>query len=81
MSIYLAKNSARDKRVNRGKLANTPWHTGLVLDFPPVLMAARFSYSQRSKDAPMDYQWTNRNSVKPAWAAGGDEPSTPRKRM
>ena len=29
----------------------------------------------------MDYQWTNRSPVKPAWAAGGDEPSTPRKRM
>jgi hypothetical protein len=53
----------------------------LVLDSPPALMAARFPYSQRSKDAPMDYQWTNRSPVKPAWAAGGDEPSTPRKRM
>jgi len=29
----------------------------------------------------MDYQWTNRSPVKPVWAAGGDEPSTPRKRM
>jgi hypothetical protein len=51
--------------------------------------------SQRSKEAPMDYQWTNRSSVKPAWATGGaggdgdtsmgdDSPSvglsTPRKR-
>jgi len=28
----------------------------------------------------MDYQWTNRSPVKPVWAAGGDEPNTPRKR-
>jgi hypothetical protein len=40
--------------------------------FPP--------YIGRSKDAPMDYQWTNRSPVKPAWIAGTDEPSTPRKR-
>ena len=71
------RNSARDKRVNREKVANTPWQTTLVLDS----MAARFPYSQRSKDAPMDYQWTSRSPVKPVWAAGGDEPSTPRKRM
>lgn len=27
--------------------------------------------AQRSKEAPMDYQWTNRSSAKPAWATGG----------
>ncbi|KAF9529470.1 nuclear membrane protein [Crepidotus variabilis] len=44
-------------------------------------MAGRFpGQNQRSKEAPMDFQWTNRSPVKPAWAVGNDEPSTPRKR-
>ncbi|PPQ62775.1 hypothetical protein CVT24_000469 [Panaeolus cyanescens] len=36
-------------------------------------MANRFPYSQRSKEAPMDYQWTNRSPIKPAWVASGDD--------
>lgn len=28
----------------------------------------------------MDYQWTNRTTVKPAWVTSADEPGTPRKR-
>ncbi|CAA7264680.1 unnamed protein product [Cyclocybe aegerita] len=41
-------------------------------------MAFRF---QRSKEAPMDFQWTNRSPVKPAWAAdSGEEQATPQKR-
>ncbi|KDR84743.1 hypothetical protein GALMADRAFT_217803 [Galerina marginata CBS 339.88] len=43
-------------------------------------MAGRYTYSQRSKEAPMDYQWTNRSPVKPAWAPDGEDPRTPRKR-
>ncbi|TFK76637.1 hypothetical protein BDN72DRAFT_782954, partial [Pluteus cervinus] len=39
-----------------------------------------FSESRRSKEAPMDFQWTNRPSTKPVWAAPQEEPSTPRKR-
>ena len=43
---------------------------------------SRFGYSQRSKEAPMDFEWTNRNKAKPAWSSGGGEdPSTPKKRM
>ena len=44
-------------------------------------MAGRFTYSQRSKEAPMDFTWTDRGSVKPAWAAGSEEQNTPCKRM
>ncbi|KAF8971592.1 Di-sulfide bridge nucleocytoplasmic transport domain-containing protein [Flammula alnicola] len=43
-------------------------------------MASRYPFTQRSKEAPMDYQWTNRSPVKPAWAAGVEEHTTPRKR-
>ncbi|PPQ66767.1 hypothetical protein CVT26_009753 [Gymnopilus dilepis] len=43
-------------------------------------MASRYTFTQRSKEAPMDFQWTNRPSVKPAWVAASDDPSTPRKR-
>ncbi|KAF8168350.1 Di-sulfide bridge nucleocytoplasmic transport domain-containing protein [Crassisporium funariophilum] len=43
-------------------------------------MAGRFPYSQRSKEAPMDFQWTNRTPVKPVWATGAEDLSTPRKR-
>ncbi|KAH9487169.1 Nucleus export protein BRL1 [Psilocybe cubensis] len=44
-------------------------------------MAGRYTFTnQRSKEAPMDFQWTNRSSVKPAWAADTEEPRTPRKR-
>lgn len=46
-----------------------------------LIMAGQFPpHVGRSRDAPMDYQWTNRTSVKPAWATKADEPSTPRKR-
>lgn len=44
-------------------------------------MAGRFTYSQRSKEAPMDFTWTDRGSVKPAWASGSEEQNTPCKRM
>ncbi|KAF9014919.1 Di-sulfide bridge nucleocytoplasmic transport domain-containing protein [Cyathus striatus] len=42
-------------------------------------MAGRFQ-TYRSKEAPMDYQWTNRNEVKPVWVAGDTDMETPRKR-
>jgi hypothetical protein len=44
-------------------------------------MAGRFTYSQRSKEAPMDFTWTDRGTVKPAWASGSEEQNTPCKRM
>ena len=44
-------------------------------------MAGRFTYSQRSKEAPMDFTWTDRSPVKPAWASGSQEQNTPCKRM
>ncbi|KAF9480426.1 hypothetical protein BDN70DRAFT_877564 [Pholiota conissans] len=37
-------------------------------------------YTPRSKEAPMDYQWTNRSPVKPAWSSSNLENNTPRKR-
>ncbi|KAF8807174.1 hypothetical protein BYT27DRAFT_7189257 [Phlegmacium glaucopus] len=43
-------------------------------------MTSRFVYSQRSKEAPMDFTWTDRSPVKPAWASGSEEQNTPRKR-
>lgn len=39
---------------------------------------SRREQSERSREAPMDYQWTNRSEVRPVWAA--PDPSTPRKR-
>jgi len=53
----------------------------LHTDYNRSLMSGRFPPdTTRSKDAPMDYQWTNRSPVKPAWAAPGDEPNKRRKR-
>jgi len=43
-------------------------------------MSGRFTYSQRSKEAPMDFTWTDRSPVKPVWAPGSEEPNTPCKR-
>lgn len=43
-------------------------------------MSGRFTYSQRSKEAPMDFTWTNRSPVKPVWAPGSEEQNTPCKR-
>ncbi|KAJ7771949.1 Di-sulfide bridge nucleocytoplasmic transport domain-containing protein [Mycena maculata] len=39
--------------------------------------------SQRSTDAPMDFEYTNRPNTKPVWAASGsseEDPTTPKKR-
>ncbi|KAI0935666.1 hypothetical protein AcV5_004021 [Taiwanofungus camphoratus] len=41
---------------------------------------ARTLRTARSTETPMDFEFTSRPSVKPVWAAGGHDPSTPRKR-
>ncbi|KAF9451759.1 hypothetical protein P691DRAFT_698517 [Macrolepiota fuliginosa MF-IS2] len=36
--------------------------------------------TNRSTEAPMDYEWTSRPGVKPVWSSQSEDPSTPRKR-
>ncbi|TFK19900.1 nuclear membrane protein [Coprinopsis marcescibilis] len=38
------------------------------------------SGAHRSREAPMDFEWTNRPATKPAWSSHGEDPSTPKKR-
>jgi hypothetical protein len=46
----------------------------------PLPMASRLQ-TQRSKDAPMDFQFTSRPSshIKPVWAISSESQNTPRK--
>ena len=66
---------------NRPRQKVVHFNTGSLLSPLSPTMASRYTFTQRSKEAPMDFQWTNRPSVKPAWVAASDDPSTPRKRM
>lgn len=46
----------------------------------PFASMNRQPRTNRSTEAPMEYEWTHRPGIKPVWSNTDEDPSTPRKR-